>query len=412
MEGLFQQFLQQTVNLLQLGSIYGILAVGFSMVYGIARLVNFAHGAIFMIATYLLYFFGTLMYTMTEVTWAVLMFALICASALTALLAVVIEKIAYKPLRNAPKVSVVVSSVGVGMVLEYLVLTFIGPNPHKMPPFVKMMRFKIGGVNINLSTIIIVIVAIVAMIALNLYVKKSKTGVALRAVAEDGLAASFMGISNDRMVSVAFILGAIMATIGASLYGVSYPTFNPYVGDQINWWSFTAAVLGGIGSINGAILGGFLLAAVNVYSPMFLPESSWRNVVAFGVLIIVLMIKPAGLLGKKQIGQKSEIQNAKSLQQFSPHIIDYTPRTIEGAHADRNFAAGVSGYHSLQCFVHEGKVCDPVNDPEHLKWLHVVISNAKTFINGTFHGLSERHLQRYLDEFCYRFNRRKFNRSI
>lgn len=301
MGNLFQQFSQQTVNLLQLGSIFGLLAVGFSMVYGIARLVNFAYGPIFMVSTYLLYFLGTLMYTMTEIAWVVLMFALIGASALTALLSVIIEKVAYKPLRNAPKVSAVVSSVGVGMTLEYLVLTFIGPNPHRMPTFVNNMRFNVGGVNFNLATIIIVVVAVAAMIVLNLYIKRSRTGIALRAVAEDGLAASFMGISTNWMISVAFILGAVMATIGASLYGVAYPTFNPYFGEQINWWSFTAAVLGGIGSIKGAILGGFLLAAVNVYSPMLLPTSSWRDVVAFGVLIIVLMIKPAGLIGKKQI---------------------------------------------------------------------------------------------------------------
>jgi branched-chain amino acid transport system permease protein len=296
-----QQFLQQTVNLVQLGSIYGLLAVGFSMVYGIARLVNFAYGPIFMVSTYLLFFFGTLMSAMTETAWIVLVFALIGASALTALLAIIIEKIAYKPLRGAPKVSVVVSSVGVGMALEYLVLSFIGPNPHRMPTFVGNSRYTVGGVNFSLATIIIVAVAVAAMVVLNLYIKKSRTGIALRAVAEDGLAASFMGISANWMISVAFILSAIMATIGASLYGVAYPTFNPYFGEQINWWSFTAAVLGGIGSVKGAILGGYLLAAVNVYSPMLLPTSSWRDVVAFGVLIFVLMIKPAGLIGKKRI---------------------------------------------------------------------------------------------------------------
>lgn len=301
MGNLLQQFLQQTVNLLQLGSIYGLLAVGFSMVYGIARLVNFAYGPVFMCSTYLLFFFGTLMYSITDAAWVALMFALICACALTALLSVIIEKIAYKPLRSAPKVSVVVSSVGVGMVLEYLVLTFIGPNPKRMPTFVDNVRFNVGGVNFGLTTIIIVLVAVATMIVLSLYIKKSRTGIALRAVAEDGLAASFMGISSNWMVSVAFILSAIMATIGASLYGMAYPTFSPYFGEQINWWAFTAAVLGGIGSIKGAILGGFLLAAVNVYSPMFLPTSSWRDVVSFGVLIIVLMLKPAGLVGKKQI---------------------------------------------------------------------------------------------------------------
>jgi branched-chain amino acid transport system permease protein len=293
--------MQQMVNLLQLGSIYGLLAIGFSMVYGIAGLVNFAHGMIFMCATYLLYFFGALMYHLTEIRWLVLIAALIAASIVTAAIAVIIEKAAYKPLRSAPKVSVVVSSVGVGMILEYLVLNFIGPNPHRMPAFVQARKFNIGGINFSLGIILIVVISAAAMVGIHLLIKKSKIGIALRAVAQDSLAASLMGISTDFIISMAFIFGAVMATIGASLYGIAYPTFNPYIGDQINWWSFTAAVIGGIGSIKGAILGGYLLAAVNVFSPMFLPVSSWRDVVAFGVLIIVLLIKPTGLLGKNSI---------------------------------------------------------------------------------------------------------------
>jgi branched-chain amino acid transport system permease protein len=271
------------------------------MVYGIAGLVIFAHGMIFMCATYLLYFFGVLMYHLTEIWWLVLIAALVAASLLTAAIAVIIEKAAYKPLRGAPKVSVVVSSVGVGMILEYLVLNFIGPNPHRMPAFVQALKFNVGEVNFSLGIILIVVISTAAMAGIHLLIKKSKIGIALRAVAQDSLAASLMGISTDFIISMAFIFGAVMATIGASLYGIAYPTFNPYIGDQINWWSFTAAVIGGIGSIKGAILGGYLLAAVNVFSPMFLPVSSWRDVVAFGVLIIVLLIKPTGLLGKNSI---------------------------------------------------------------------------------------------------------------
>jgi branched-chain amino acid transport system permease protein len=301
MNGMVRQLLQQMVNLLQLGSIYGLLAIGFSMVYGIAGLVNFAHGMIFMCSTYFLYFFGTLMYHVSEHRWFILIAAFIGASALTSVLAVIVEKAAYKPLRHAPKVSVVVSSVGVGMILEYLVLNFVGPNPHRMPSFVKDIKFEAGGINFSLSIILIVLGAVSAMILLNLFIKTSKIGTALRAVSQDSFAAGLMGISTNFIISAAFVLGAIVATIGAVLYGIAYPTFNPYIGDQINWWSFTAAVIGGIGSIKGAILGGYLLAAVNVFSPMFLPASSWRDVVAFGVLIIVLLIKPTGLLGKNSI---------------------------------------------------------------------------------------------------------------
>jgi len=294
-------YLQQLVNLLQLGSIYALLAIGFSIVYGIAGLVNFAHGQIFMVSSYILFFVGTLMYRMTDAIWVVFIAALLGAIGVTAILAYVIEKIAYKPLRNAPKVSVVVSSVGVGLVLEYAVLTFVGAEPQRMPVLIHDSALNIGGTNLSTSNIIIIAVAVAAMVLLNLFIKKSRIGVALRAVSQDETASSFMGIAPNSMVSLAFIIGAAMATIGASLYGVAYPIFGPYIGDSINWWSFTAAVLGGIGSIKGAVLGGFLLAAVNVISPMVLPVSSYRDVVAFAVLILVLLIKPTGLLGKKLV---------------------------------------------------------------------------------------------------------------
>ena len=301
MSGIIRQLLQQIVNLLQLGSIYGLLAIGFSIVYGIAGLVNFAHGMIFMCATYFLYFFGILLYNITDQQALVLLVGFVGASVLTALLAVIIEKIAYKPLRNAPKVSVIVSSVGVSMILEYMMLNIVGPNPYRMHSFVTDRKYTVWGVNFSLTIILIVVISIGAMLILNLYIKRSKIGIALRAVSQDNLAAGLMGISTNYIISVAFVLGAIMATFGAILYHAAYPTFNPYIGAQINWWSFTAAVIGGIGSIKGAIMGGYLLAAVNVFSPMFLPVSSWRDVVAFGVLIIVLLIKPTGLLGKASI---------------------------------------------------------------------------------------------------------------
>ena len=291
-------YLQQFVNLLQLGSIYALLAIGFSIVYGIAGLVNFAHGHIFMVSSYVLFFIGTLMYKMTDATLVVFMTALLGAVFVTAILAFIIEKIAYKPLRNAPKVSVVVSSVGVGLMLEYSVLTFVGADPQRMPVLVKDSQWNIAGTNMSSANVVIIVVAVAAMILLNLFIKKSRTGVALRAVSQDEIASSFMGIAPNHIVSLAFILGAAMATIGASLYGVAYPIFTPYIGDSINWWSFTAAVLGGIGSIKGAVLGGFLLAAVNVIAPILLPISSYRDVVAFAVLILVLLIKPTGLLGK------------------------------------------------------------------------------------------------------------------
>jgi branched-chain amino acid transport system permease protein len=294
-------FLQQALNLLQLGSIYALLAIGFSIVYGIVRLVNFAHGDIFMVATYAFFFLSTWLLSYTSSLYLVLVITLVLVAAAVSFLAVGIERVAYKPLRSAPKVSVVVTSLAVGLLLQHLVLQFLGPTPHRVPRLVPDIKFQVGTVNIELYQIVIIVVALFIMLLLSLFIMKTKTGIAMRAVAQDATAASLMGISTDYIISVAFVVGATVASIGAGLYGMAYPIFDPYIGQMINWWSFTAAVLGGIGDFKGAVLGGFLLAAVMVISPMVLPVSSYRDIVAFGILILILLIKPSGLLGKKII---------------------------------------------------------------------------------------------------------------
>jgi branched-chain amino acid transport system permease protein len=292
-------FLQQFVNMLQLGSIYALLAIGFTIVYGIARLVNFAHGPIFMVSAYLLFFFGSFFYGFIAISWVVYLLSVLAASVITAGLAVLIEKIAYKPLREGPLVALVVSSVGVGMILEYGVLVTVGPVPKRMPALINDVPLMVGDVKFSLASIIIIVVATVSMVVLSLFIKKSRIGLALRAVSQDPIAASFMGISRNVIISVAFILGAVMATIGASLYTTLYFTFSPYIGDRINWYSFIAAVLGGIGSIQGAMLGGFILAALYVFGAMILPVSTYKDILVFAVLIIILLVKPTGLLGKR-----------------------------------------------------------------------------------------------------------------
>ena len=294
-------FLQQFVNLVQLGSIYALLAIGFSIVYGIARLVNFAHGPIFMVSTYLLFYFGTAFYNFVDNSWAVYLLAVLFSASITSILAVLIEKFAYKPLRGGPIVSLVVSSVGVGMILEYGVLLTIGPVPKRMPALIRDLPIVIGEVKFSLASVIIIVMSAVSMIILSLFIRKSRTGVALRAVSQDPVAASFMGISRNMIISVAFALGAIMATVGASLYTAIYFTFSPYIGERINWYSFIAAVIGGIGNIRGAVIGGFVLAALSVIGAMVMPVSSYKDILVFTVLIIILLVKPTGLLGKKTV---------------------------------------------------------------------------------------------------------------
>lgn len=291
-------FLQQFINFLQLGSIYALTAIAFSMVYGIAGLVNFAHGSIFTVSMYFLFFISTFLFNVVEFTWLVYVSSLAAACIVTSLIGVLIERLAYRPLRSAPAVATVVSSVGVGMMLEYLILNFAGSKAKRMPTLIPSFSFNIAGVTVPLYKLMIIVIAVLAMVILSLLIKKTRLGTAMRAVSQDKTAAGFMGINTNRVISSAFVFGAVLATIAASLYGTAYSIFAYDVGDTINWWSFIAAVLGGIGSIEGAVLGGFIIGAINIVAPIVLPVSSYKDIVAFAVLIIVLMVKPTGLLGK------------------------------------------------------------------------------------------------------------------
>lgn len=290
-------FIQQLINFLQLGSIYALTAISFSMVYGIAGLVNFAHGSIFTVSMYFIFFISTFFFARIESTWLVYILSLITASVTTALIGMFIERAAYRPLRNAPAVSTVVSSVGVGMFLEYMMLNIAGSKAKRMPSLIPKYTLEIAGVTVPLFKILIIVIAIIAMLVLNTIVKKTRLGTAMRAVSQDRIAAGFMGINTNRVISSAFVFGAVLATVAASLYGTAYSIFAYDVGDTINWWSFIAAVLGGIGSIPGAVLGGYLLGAIAILTPILLPVSSYKDIVAFAVLIIVLMVKPTGILG-------------------------------------------------------------------------------------------------------------------
>ena len=290
-------FIQQLINFLQLGSIYALTAISFSMVYGIAGLVNFAHGSIFTVSMYFIFFISTFFFARIESTWLVYILSLITASVTTALIGMFIERAAYRPLRNAPAVSTVVSSVGVGMFLEYMMLNIAGSKAKRMPSLIPKYTLEIAGVTVPLFKILIIVIAIIAMLVLNTIVKKTRLGTAMRAVSQDRIAAGFMGINTNRHISSAFVFGAVLATVAASLYGTAYSIFAYDVGDTINWWSFIAAVLGGIGSIPGAVLGGYLLGAIAILTPILLPVSSYKDIVAFAVLIIVLMVKPTGILG-------------------------------------------------------------------------------------------------------------------
>jgi len=283
---------QQTINGLQLGAVYALIALGYTMVYGVLRLINFAHGDIFMLGAFVAYYliskFGLPIY---------LVFIITMLS--TALAGYIIEKVAYKPLRNAPKISLLITAVGVSLFLEY----FLSLNALFTPNYIAFPRpFEVEGYDAFLFTItnvqiIIFIVTFVSLLLVYMLVYRTKYGRAMRAVSYDKETASLMGIGIDGIISFTFVVGASLAGVGGILYGIAYPQINVFMGIMPGIKSFIAAVLGGIGIIHGAVLGGFIIGISEVYVSAFL-SSTFRDGLIFVILFIVLLIKPTGIFGK------------------------------------------------------------------------------------------------------------------
>jgi branched-chain amino acid transport system permease protein len=288
-------FLQQVINGLQLGSVYALIALGYTLVYGIIRLINFAHGDVFMVGAYL-GFYAILRFHMPFPI--ALLFAMVGAG----LLGVIIEKLTYRPLRNAPKIACLITALGVSLFLEnFSSLKFVfGPNYLAYPRPFPVVNFNIGNVTISNIQIIVFCVAIVLMVILQLFVSKTKTGMAMRAVSFDKSTAQLMGINIDYIISITFGIGSALAGAGGVLYGIAYPQINPFMGIMPGLKAFVAAVLGGIGIIPGAMLGAGIMGMVEVLTSAYI-SSAMRDAIAFLVLLIVLLVKPAGLLGKSSI---------------------------------------------------------------------------------------------------------------
>ncbi|HBL36785.1 MAG TPA: branched-chain amino acid ABC transporter permease [Firmicutes bacterium] len=294
-----QQFCQQTLNGMSLGSIYALLALGYTMVYGIVKLINFAHGDILMVGAFVSYFFLR-RWGITPVT---LMLSFLPAMLFCLTLGVLIEKICYKPLRDQPRINTLITAIGVSFFLENgaRVIPGIGPNPRVFPTL-SAVNYTLLGVNISQVQILVFIVAIILMVLLNYIVSFTKIGKAMRAVSFDKGAAYLMGINVDRVISFTFVLGSSLAAAAGILFASSYPQIEPYMGTMPGMKAFIAAVLGGIGSIPGAVLGGFILGVAETLAKGFL-SSQLSDAIAFGLLIIILVVKPSGLLGKP-MGEK------------------------------------------------------------------------------------------------------------
>lgn len=281
--------LRQIINGLQSGSIYALVALGYSMVYGIIMLLNFAHGDIIMIGAYIAWLCMA-RFALNPV------FAILFAILGCVLLGVSIEKIAYKPLRNSPRISLLITAIGISFLLENAAQMIFGAGAQVIPPFFTVPNASIGQVEIPGTAIVTVAVTALSMVALTLLIQKTKMGKAMRAVSEDTGAAQLMGININRTISFTFAIGSALAGIGSVLYCTAYPQATATMGSMLGLKAFVAAVLGGIGSIPGAMIGGFAIGlAEALVSAAGL--SVWKDGVVFAILIVVLLVKPTGILG-------------------------------------------------------------------------------------------------------------------
>jgi len=282
--------LQQVLNGISLGSIYALIALGYTMVYGILKFINFAHGDIYMVGAFIGYF--------ALGTWN-LPFALglIIAMLGAAILGIVIERFAYRPLRLAPRISLLITAIGVSFLLENLMVLLVGASPRSFPQSIPLKVYDIGGLILTNRQIIILSTAIILMIILQFIVMRTKIGKAMRAVSEDREMALMLGINIDNVIAFTFVIGSVLAAAGGVLVGLYFNKIEPYMGVMPGLKAFVAAVLGGIGIIPGAMLGGFILGIAEVLVSAFI-SSTVRDAVSFIILIIILLVRPSGLLGK------------------------------------------------------------------------------------------------------------------
>ncbi|MBC3887666.1 branched-chain amino acid ABC transporter permease [Acetobacterium paludosum] len=283
-------FLQQLINGLNVGSIYALIAIGYTMVYGIIKLINFAHGEIMMFGAYFAFIFAT---SFGMPIWAVILVPMI----IMALAGVAVEFIAYRPLRDAPRLSALITAIGVSLFLQNLALLIFKADPKVMPKLFPETIINLGGVEISSTTLVTIGLSLFFMVLLDLYIRKTKQGRAVRAVSEDKDAAILMGINVDRTISLTFAMGSALGALGGILYSVAYVQVFPTMGVMPGLKAFIAAVLGGIGIIPGAMLGGFIIGMVETMTKAYL-STTWADAIVYIILILVLLFKPTGILGK------------------------------------------------------------------------------------------------------------------
>jgi branched-chain amino acid transport system permease protein len=307
-----QFFFQMVINALQWGSIYSLIAIGYSMVYGVLMLFNFAHGDVFMVGAYIGFFVSSGLLAMDlggliglppgAELGLVLVLTLFISMILNSFVGMAVERIGYRPLRAAPRASAAITGLMIGIILETGNLALLGPQRRSFPELIQTATWQLGGVSVTNKKILIVVVSVLLTLALHQFVRRSKWGMAMRAMAYDYVVVPLMGISANTIALMTFALGSALAAAAGILYGVAYPVLDPNMGILFGWKAFVAAILGGRGSILGAGLAGFLLGFIEIFVTMIFP-STMRNLIAFGIILIILTFRPHGFFGEPYSAQ-------------------------------------------------------------------------------------------------------------
>ena len=296
-------FFQNLVNALQWGSFYALIALGYSMVYGILMLFNFAHGDIFMVGAYIGFGVATGLTALASMgaialpNWLILVLTIIISMFLTSFVGMIVERLGYRPLREAPRASAAITGLMIGIILETGNLALLGARRVKFPLLIESVTYDLGGVFVTNKKIMIVGVSLMLMLALHQFVRRTKYGMAMRAMAFDTVVVPLMGVPINTIAAMTFAIGSALAAAAGILFGVAYPVLDPYMGIVFGWKAFVAAILGGRGSILGATLAGFLLGFIEIFVPMVFP-STLRDFIAYSIILIILTFRPHGFFGE------------------------------------------------------------------------------------------------------------------
>jgi branched-chain amino acid transport system permease protein len=302
------EFFQNLVNALQWGSFYALIALGYSMVYGVLMLFNFAHGDIFMVGAYIGFFVSTGLVALASLgaialpNWLILVLTILLSMFLTGLVGMFVERVGYRPLRKAPRASAAITGLMIGIILETGNLALLGARRLSFPALIETATFDIGGVIVTNKKIMIVLVSVALTLALHLFVRRTKWGMAMRAMAFDHVVVPLMGVPLNTIAALTFGIGSALAAAAGILFGVAYPVLDPYMGILFGWKAFVAAILGGRGSVLGAALAGFMLGFIEIFVAYIFP-STLRDLIAYSIVLLILTFRPHGFFGEPYSAQ-------------------------------------------------------------------------------------------------------------